>query len=97
MKKNDILSSIRVEKLVYGGSGMATLPDGMKIMISGGAIPESIVDLRILRVKKRYCEAQILRVVTHSPFEQEIPSHWQIYGGCKWLAIPYEKQLEIKE
>jgi tRNA/tmRNA/rRNA uracil-C5-methylase (TrmA/RlmC/RlmD family) len=27
----------------------------------------------------------------------EVPSNWQLYGGCKWLPIPYPKQLEIKE
>jgi tRNA/tmRNA/rRNA uracil-C5-methylase (TrmA/RlmC/RlmD family) len=35
--------------------------------------------------------------VKKSPHEQPIPDGWQIYGGCKWLPIPYAKQLEIKE
>lgn len=26
-----------------------------------------------------------------------IPAGWQLYGGCKWLPIPYQKQLEIKQ
>lgn len=97
MKKNDILLWIRIEKLVYGGSWMATLPEGMKVFITGWAIPESIVDLRVLRVKQHYAETQILRVVSPSPLEQTIPEHWQVYGWCKWLSIPYEKQCSIKE
>ncbi len=32
-----------------------------------------------------------------SPLELPIPAEWQLYGGCKWLPIPYAKQLEIKE
>ena len=32
-----------------------------------------------------------------SPLEKPIPAEWQLYGGCKWLPIPYDKQLEIKE
>ncbi len=31
-----------------------------------------------------------------SPLEREIPEKWQLYGGCKWLPIPYEEQLKIK-
>ncbi len=31
-----------------------------------------------------------------SPLEKEIPENWQLYGGCKWLPIPYEEQLKIK-
>ena len=97
MKKHDTLSDIRVEKLIFGGSGLATAPDGRRIIISGGAIPESRVDLRILRVKKNHLEAQILRTITPSPYEQKLPEHYQVYGGCKWLPIPYDTQLEIKE
>lgn len=32
-----------------------------------------------------------------SLLEQDLPPRWQVYGGCKWLPIPYAKQLEIKE
>lgn len=32
-----------------------------------------------------------------SPIEREIPDKWQEYGGAKWLSIPYEEQLKIKE
>ncbi len=97
MKKYDILENIKIEKLIFGWSGLATAPDGRRIIISGGAIPDAIVNLRILKTKKNHIEAQIFQTVKKSPLEKEIPSEWQLYGGCKWLPIPYEKQLEIKE
>ena len=96
MKKHDILENIKIEKLIFGGSGLATAPDGRRIIISGGAIPDAIVNLRILKTKKNHIEAQIFQTIKKSPLEKEIPSEWQLYGGCKWLPIPYEKQLEIK-
>jgi 23S rRNA (uracil1939-C5)-methyltransferase len=96
MKKYDILENIKIEKLIFGGSGLATAPDGRRVIISGGAIPDAIVNLRILKTKKNHIEAQIFQTITKSPLEKEIPSEWQLYGGCKWLPIPYEKQLEIK-
>jgi hypothetical protein len=34
MHKHDILENITVEKLIYGGSGLATAPDGRRIIIA---------------------------------------------------------------
>lgn len=96
-KKHQILEGIRIEKLIFGGTGLSTLADGRKILISGGAIPDAIVNVRILKIKKNHIEAQIVETIQKSPIEREIPSHWQYYGGAKWLNIPYEEQLKIKE
>lgn len=96
-KKHQILEHILVEKLIFGGTGLATATDGRKIMISGGAIPGAIVSVRILKVKKNHLETHIVATEKKSPLEREIPEKWQLYGGCKWLNIPYEEQLKIKE
>lgn len=66
-------------------------------MISGGAIPESTVDIRVLKNRSNRIEGQILRVVKKSPLEEKLPEHFQVYGGCRWLPIPHKKQLEMKE
>jgi 23S rRNA (uracil1939-C5)-methyltransferase len=97
MKKHQILENIHIEKLVFGGSGLATAPDGRRIIVTGGAIPDAIANLRILKVKKSHIEAQIVETVKKSPLEKSIPEGWQLYGGCKWLPIPYADQLRIKE
>lgn len=34
MKKNDILENIRINKLIFGGKGLALAPDGRKIIIA---------------------------------------------------------------
>ena len=97
MKKGTILENIFVEKLVLWGKGLAQLPDGKKIIITGWVIPESVVNLRVLKNKKKYLETQVQEVVKTSPYEQELPEKFQVYGWCKWLPIAYEKQLEIKQ
>ncbi len=33
-KKHQILENIKIEKLIFGGTGLATAADGRKIMIS---------------------------------------------------------------
>lgn len=96
MKKNTILENIHIDKLIFGGKGLALAPDGRKIIIAGGAIPGSVVNLRVLRVKSTYLEAQIVDTVKKSSLEEELPAHFQVYGGCKWLPINYPEQLRIK-
>lgn len=96
MSKNEILTNITIEKLIFGGKWLATATDGKKIIITGGCIPESVVDLRILKSKKSHYEAQELRVVKKSPLEVPLPEGFQMYGGAKWLTIGYADQLKIK-
>lgn len=97
MNKWEILENIKIEKLIFGGKWLALGPDWKKIIITGGAIPGSRVNLRILKSKSKYLEAQILDVIKKSPLEKELPIHFQVYWGCKWLPIDYSEQLKIKE
>ncbi|NVP17711.1 23S rRNA (uracil(1939)-C(5))-methyltransferase RlmD [Candidatus Gracilibacteria bacterium] len=104
INKNDIIENIEIEKLVFGGQGFARLKhenpdlDGRVIFITGGAIPGSIVNLRVLKKKSGFLETQIVDIVKKSPIEKIHPTN--IYGesgGWKWINIPYEEQLKIKE
>ncbi|GAB0175222.1 MAG: 23S rRNA (uracil(1939)-C(5))-methyltransferase RlmD [Candidatus Altimarinota bacterium] len=96
MPKNDIIDNVLIEKLIFGGKGLATAQDGRKIIVSGGVIPGSIVNLRVLKNKKSHIEAQQIDVVKKSPIEKELEPGHQLYGGAKWLTIKYEDQLRIK-
>lgn len=97
MNKHEVLENIKIEKLIFGGKGLGMAPDGKKIIISGGVIPGSVINLRILKNRKNYYEWQMLDEVKKSPLEQELPAHFQVYGWCKWLPINYNDQLLIKE
>ena len=67
-------------------------------MITGGAIPGSRVNLRLLKKKKSYYETQIVEILEKSPIELEYPNNpYGMSGGWKWINIDYSKQLEIKE
>ncbi|PIE85251.1 23S rRNA (uracil(1939)-C(5))-methyltransferase RlmD [Candidatus Gracilibacteria bacterium] len=104
MKKGEIIKNVEIEKLVFGGKGFAKLKseniddNGKTIFITGGAIPGSIVNLKVLKKRKDYLETQIVDIIKKSNIEKKHPNN--IYGecgGCKWVNIPYENQLEIKE
>ena len=104
MKKWDIIENILVEKLVFWGKGLARLKsdnpdiDGRTIMITGWAIPWAVVNLRLLKKKKNYYETQIVDTIKKSPIEKQHPSNkYGLSGWWKWINIPYEEQLKIKD
>lgn len=57
-----IIKGLTVYKIGYGGIGIASLPDGKKVLIKGGALPGSIVDVRVVKTKKDYIEAHLLEI-----------------------------------
>ena len=104
MKKGTILENITVEKLVFGGKWMSRLAsenpdlDGRVLMITGGPIPGAVVNLRVLKTRKNYLETQIVETIKKSPIEQEHPTNkYGMSGGWRWINIPYQEQLKIKQ
>lgn len=103
MKKNTILENIEVEKLVFWWKWFAKLksqnPDlnWKTIFISGGVIPWSIVNIRVLKSRKDYIEAQCQEIIKKSPIEKQHPDniYWD-QAWSMWVNIPYNEQLKIK-
>jgi len=51
-----------------------------------------------LRKKKRFIETQIVEIIQKSPIEKIHKNNlYGESGGWKWINIPYENQLEIKQ
>ncbi len=104
IKKWDILENILIEKLVFGGKWFARLKhenedlDWRVIFVTWGAIPWTIANLRVLKKKKAFLDTQIVDIVKKSDIEIEHPTNkYGMSGGWKWINIPYEEQLKIKE
>ncbi|MCX6727995.1 MAG: TRAM domain-containing protein [Candidatus Saccharibacteria bacterium] len=56
MRKNVVrFEEVVIEKLVHGGQGLGTLPDGRKVFL-WNALPGEKVRARITRAKKDFCE-----------------------------------------
>lgn len=104
MKKWDIIENILIEKLVFWGKGFARLKsdnpdiDGRVLMITWWAVPGAIVNLKLLKKRSSYFETQIVETIKTSPIEKQHPTNkYGMSGGWKWINIPYEEQLKIKE
>jgi 23S rRNA (uracil1939-C5)-methyltransferase len=94
MKRGEIIENITVEKLVFGGKGFVRLEDGKVAFITGWAIPGSCVNLKIIKKKKDFYEAQITEVLEKSAIETE---SYDLFPGAPWMNINYSEQLKIKQ
>jgi 23S rRNA (uracil1939-C5)-methyltransferase len=61
-------------------------------------IPGDIVDLRVIRKRKKYLEGKVVKYHEYSA-DRIAPrcSHFGTCGGCKWQHLPYRLQLQHKE
>ncbi len=59
------LKWIKIEKIGYGGIGLARMSDGKRILIKWWALPWNVVDLKIVKQKKDYIEAHITDIKSY--------------------------------
>ena len=87
---------IKIEKLVYGGAGMARTDEG--VVFVGRTIPGELVEAEIVDRKKDYAHTRLIEVLEPSEDRRE-PScpNFETVGCCGWDHIAYEKQLVLKE
>jgi len=62
-----VLTRVKIDKIGYGWVGLARMSDGKRILIKWGALPWSIVDLRIVKQRKDYVEAHITHIQELDP------------------------------
>jgi len=95
LKKGEIFTA-PVESTAFKGKGVAR-HKGVAVFVSGTA-PGDVAEMQVIRKKRRYVEARVLRLVEESEHRIEpVCRHANVCGGCTWQHLPYEKQLEYKE
>jgi 23S rRNA (uracil1939-C5)-methyltransferase len=82
----------------YAAQGKAIARHEGKVIFTEGAVPGDVVDLLLVKNKKDWAEARVLKLVTPSP-DRVLPfcQHFGVCGGCKWQMLPYAKQLQYKQ
>lgn len=87
---------LTVEGIAYGGKGVAR-HEG-KVYFVMDAVPGDRLRARIVKDDARYAEAEIEELLTPSPLRAKPRC---VYagdcGGCQWMGIPYETQVEWKK
>ncbi|MDX1739647.1 MAG: 23S rRNA (uracil(1939)-C(5))-methyltransferase RlmD [Rhodothermales bacterium] len=86
---------VTIEKFADRGKSLARF-DGMVIFVAG-AVPGDEVDVRLRKVKKKFAEGEVIRLVRESAIRTEAVCRYFGYcGGCKWQHVDYSAQLEAK-
>lgn len=91
MKKGEQVTG-EIIAMAFGGKGILKMED--KVVFVEKAILGQIVTAQITKNKKSYAEAKLISLDKRSPIEQE--TEFQPTPGAPWLAIPIEKQQQIK-
>jgi 23S rRNA (uracil1939-C5)-methyltransferase len=92
---------LRIEKLVYGGDGLARLPSDEhgrgKAVFVPFVLPGEKIDATLLEEKPGFARAGLNHVLEPSPFRtQPLCPYFTRCGGCHYQHSTYEQQLEIK-
>jgi 23S rRNA (uracil1939-C5)-methyltransferase len=92
---------LSIEKLIYGGDGLARTPPGtdgrsMAVFVPF-VLPGERVEAELRQEKSGFARASLTQFVETSPdrIEPRCPYFGQC-GGCHYQHIPYPRQLEFK-
>lgn len=95
MKKNDLVK-VQIEDMGVGGEGIGKV-DGFTLFIKDAVIGD-LVEARIMKIKKNYGYARLIKVCRPSRHRVEpVCPYARKCGGCQLQELSYEKQLEFKE
>lgn len=86
---------VTIEKLVYGGDGLAHI--GTQAVFVPFAAPGDQARIRITTVERSYARGVIEELLSPSPLRRTPPCpHFGVCGGCQLQHLDYRAQLEIK-
>jgi 23S rRNA (uracil1939-C5)-methyltransferase len=88
--------NLTIEKLVYGGEGLARLPDGKAVFIPF-VLPGEEVSATLAHEKSSFARATASQVLKPAPTRvQPKCPYFASCGGCHYQHTLYRSQLEIK-
>ena len=87
---------LQIEKLVYGGSGLAH-SDGRAVFVPF-TLPQETVAAHVIKEHDSFVEGELESIVNPSAYRvQPQCAHFGACGGCQYQHASYEAQLRIKE
>jgi 23S rRNA (uracil1939-C5)-methyltransferase len=90
------LNNIQVIDIAEEGKGVGKSDD--LVIFIDKAVPGDVVDVELLRRKKKFYEGRIQNIVKPSDHRTEpFCEHFGVCGGCKWQHLNYDAQLLFKQ
>ena len=94
---NDLLT-LRVEKLLWRGRGLARLDSGKAVMIEPGVLPGESIAARVLADHKDYTRVESVEILVLSALRRPHPCpHAGDCGGSRFGVLEPEASARIKE
>jgi len=91
-----IIKELKIEKLVYKGLGLG-FENSNPVFVSN-AVPGDILDVNVISTRRQVSFGKIVSIIKSSP--KRIEADCEVFGkcgGCDWLNISYEDQLNYKQ
>jgi len=87
---------VTIEKLVYGGAGLARSEHG--VVFVPRTAPGDVLEVELIEKKNDYAVARVVSVLEPSP-DRQSPTcpNYETAGCCHWQHIRYQRQVQIKE
>lgn len=94
-RKNDVLT-VKIEDIGHDGAGIGKV-DGYTLFVKDAVIGD-VVEVKMMKAKKSYGYARLLKVITPSVSRVEpLCPYAKQCGGCQIQMMSYEEQLRFKE
>jgi 23S rRNA (uracil1939-C5)-methyltransferase len=95
-KELPFLEKVRITDIGAEGNALARV-DNLVVFVPM-LIPGDIVDISVIKKRKKYLEGRVVKFHEYSPDRIEARCiHFGVCGGCKWQHLPYKLQLQYKE
>lgn len=95
-KKKPFYEKIQIEDIGAEGKALARIGD--MVVFTKLVIPGDVVDLQVIKKRKKYQEAIVTHIHQFSEDRTDaFCQHFGVCGGCKWQYLPYPKQLYYKQ
>jgi 23S rRNA (uracil1939-C5)-methyltransferase len=95
-KELPLLEKVKITDIGAEGNALARV-DNLVVFVPM-LIPGDVVDIKVIRKRKKYLEGIVLKFHEYSPDRiKPLCIHFGVCGGCKWQHLPYRLQLHYKE
>jgi 23S rRNA (uracil1939-C5)-methyltransferase len=95
LKRGDEVQ-LEITNAAFEGKAVAR-HEGLVVFVEN-AVPGDLVIAKLLKIKKSFLEAKVVRVERPSPL-RVMPrcQYFGVCGGCKWQHVDYQAQLRFKQ
>jgi 23S rRNA (uracil1939-C5)-methyltransferase len=95
LKRGDDVQ-LEITDAAFEGKAIAR-HEGLVVFVEN-AVPGDLVTAKLLKIKKSFAEAKLVRVERPSPLRVEPRcKYFGVCGGCKWQHVDYQAQLRFKQ